>query len=260
VDVVPARVALFGGFRLDLGRTTVRDLPRGVQRLVAYLGLAHHPARAAVAGQLWPDVPERQAHGSLRSALWRLHRSAPGLVEVSGTALSLGSGVCVDVRETAQWAQRALDPRGNPPEPWPGDREIRGELLPGWYEDWVLLERERLRQLRMYAMEALADTLARVGRFGEAVQAAHAAIAVEPLRESAHRTLVRIHRVEGNLVEAVRAYESFRELLAAELGSVPSPRMAALVADLRRPAGGSTVLPLRRPPDEQSGPVASSAG
>jgi DNA-binding SARP family transcriptional activator len=264
VDVVAVHVGLLGGFRLDRGGTAVRDLPRGVQRLVAYLGLAHRPARAAVAGQLWPDVPESQAHGSLRSALWRLHRAAPGLVDTSGTALSLGGGVRVDVRETARWAQRALQPRGNPPEPWPGDREIRGELLPGWYEDWVLLERERLRQLRMHAMEAVAEALARDGRFGEAVQAAHAAILVEPLRESAHRILVRIHRAEGNLVEAVRAYESFRELLAAELGAAPSPRLEALVADLvadlRRPAGGGTVTALHRPPGRAGRLPAAVAG
>jgi DNA-binding SARP family transcriptional activator len=245
VDVAPVQVALLGGFRLSVGETTVPDLPRGVQRVVAYLGLAHHPARAAVAGQLWPDVPEAQAHGSLRSALWRLHRVAPQVTEVSGGALALAAGVRVDVRETARWAQRALDPRAEVPDHWPGAEELRGELLPGWYDDWLLLEREQLRQLRLYALETLADKLARRGRYGEAVQAAHAAIGVEPLRETAHRTLVRIHRAEGNLVEALRTYESFREVLAAEMGASPSGRMEALVAGLRRRSAGSTVVPLR---------------
>lgn len=235
MDVDAARVALLGGFRLDLSET-VQDLPRGVQRLVAYLGLAHYPARAVVAGQLWPDVPERQAHGSLRSALWRLHRAAPDLVDVSGGGLSLSRGVQVDVREMARWAHRALDPCGDVLEPWPGDAEVRGELLPGWYDDWVLMERERLRQLRMYALETLADKLARNGRYGEAVRAAHTAVQIEPLRETAHRTLVRIHQTEGNLAEAIRTYESFRELLADEMGTLPSDRMEALLAGLRCPS------------------------
>jgi DNA-binding SARP family transcriptional activator len=246
VDVGPARVALLGGFRLSTGEEAVLDLPRGVQRLVAHLGLAHRPARAAIAGQLWPDVPEEQAHGSLRSVLWRLQKAAPGVVDPTGGALSLARGVRVDVRETVRWAQRLLDPREDLPDAVPADVELRAELLPGWYDDWVLLERERLRQLRLHAMEALADRLARRGRFGEAVQAAHDAVQVEPLRESAHRTLVRIHLAEGNLVEAVRAYESFRAVLAAEMGVPPSARMEALLAGARRPPAGRTVVPLHR--------------
>ncbi|WP_369255263.1 AfsR/SARP family transcriptional regulator [Geodermatophilus amargosae] len=246
MDVGPARVALLGGFWLGLGEDTVLDLPHGVQRLVAYLGLAHRPARAAVAGQLWPDVPEDQAHGSLRSALWRLQKAAPGVVDVTGGALCLARGVRVDVREAARWARRVLDRREDVPDAVPRDVELRGELLPGWYDDWVLLERERLRQLRLHAMEALADGLARHGRYGEAVQVAHDAVQVEPLRETAHRTLVRIHLAEGNLVEAVRAYESFRAALASEMGVSPSPRMEALLAGARRPPASRTVVPIRR--------------
>ena len=242
MDIGPARVALLGGFELRLGEETVPHLPRGVQRLVAHLGLVRQPARAAVAGQLWPDVPEEQAHASLRSALWRLRRAAPGLVSMSGGGLSLAQDVRVDVRETGRWAQRVLDPRGAVPDAVPGDAELRGELLPGWYDDWVVLERERLRQLCTYALEALADKLARVGRYGEAVQAAHCAVRVEPLRETAHRTLVRIHLAEGNPGEAVRVYESFRAVLAAELGVSPSPRMEALIARVRRPPAAPTVI------------------
>jgi DNA-binding SARP family transcriptional activator len=161
---------------------------------------------------------------------------------VSGGALSLARGVRVDVREMAQWAQFMLDPRGDIPDPWPGDEELRGELLPGWYDDWVLLERERLRQLRLYALEALADKLAQNGRYGEAVQAAHAAVRIEPLRETARRILVRIHRAEGNLAEAIRTYESFREVLAAEIGASPSARMEALLAGLRCPSARHPVV------------------
>src|SRR5215210_2350324 len=98
-----ARVVLLGGFAVEPDGTepgsTLADLPHGVQRLVAYLGLADRPTRAAVAGHLWPDVPEEHALGSLRSALWRLHKVAPGLIHATGGALSLAAGVQVDVRE-----------------------------------------------------------------------------------------------------------------------------------------------------------------
>ena len=77
-----ARVALLDGFTLrldgDVRPVPADDLPRGVQRLVACLSLCGRPARTAIAGQLWPEVPEENAHRSLRSALWRLHKVAPG--------------------------------------------------------------------------------------------------------------------------------------------------------------------------------------
>jgi DNA-binding SARP family transcriptional activator len=238
-----ARVALLDGFTLrldgDVRPVAADDLPRGVQRLVACLCLCGRPARTAIAGQLWPEVPEENAHRSLRSALWRLHKVAPGLVEVSGGALCLARGVRVDVRELTEWAQRMLDPRSTVDDGGTPDVGLRGELLPGWYDDWVLLERERVRQLRMHALEASAEKLAAAGRYGEAVQAAYAAVVAEPLRESAHRAVVRVHLVEGNVAEAVRAYDSFRTLLAEELGVAPSSQMDRLVCDLPRARVGS---------------------
>jgi DNA-binding SARP family transcriptional activator len=200
--------------------------------LVARLSLSRRPARTAIAGQLWPDVSEEHAQGSLRSALWRVHKVAPGLVAVSGETICLADDVHVDVHELTDWAQRALDPCATAGDLTEADLSVPGELLPGWYDDWVLLERERLRQLRMHALEALADKYADAGRYGEAVQAAYAAVRAEPLRESAHRTLMRIHLAEGNLTEAVRVYESFRALLADELDVAPTRLMCQLVASL----------------------------
>jgi DNA-binding SARP family transcriptional activator len=109
------------------------------------------------------------------------------------------------------------------------DVGLRGELLPGWYDDWVLIARERLRQLRLHALEVLADKLAHVGRYGEALQAAYAAVDTEPLRESAHRAVVRVHLAEGNTAEAVRAYQAFRDMLTDELGVAPSNQMDELL-------------------------------
>lgn len=243
------RVALLDGFTLRLagsGPGSATDLPRAVQRLVAHLSLSGRPARTAVAGRLWPDVSEERAHGSLRSALWRVHKVAPGLVTVAGETLCLAEDVHVDVHELAAWARRALDPCATADVLTEADLRLPGELLPGWYDDWVLLERERLRQLRMHALEALADKYARSGRYGEAVQAAYAAVRAEPLRESAHRTVIRIHLAEGNVAEAVREYESFQALLAAEMGVAPTSLMCRLIGDLpgrRHRLGGPSPPP-----------------
>jgi DNA-binding SARP family transcriptional activator len=250
MDPALARLCLLDGFSLHRvdprGRaSSVGPLPRGVQRVLAFLALSGRPARSAVAGELWPDVGQPQADGNLRSALWRVQKLVPRLVVSSGGALCLADGVTVDVRELSGWAQRVLDagagaadlPDADVPEAvW------RAELLPGWYDEWVLVERERLRQLRGYALEALADTFGQAGRFAVAVQAAYAAVRADPLRETAHRTLIRVHLAEGNAAEAIRAYECYRDLLAGELGIPPSARMRRLVDEVavpvpRAPAG-----------------------
>jgi DNA-binding SARP family transcriptional activator len=136
------------------------------------------------------------------------------------------------VRELDDWARQVQDPRCCVEVNLP-DVGLRGDLLPGWYDDWVLLERERLRQVRLHALEAVARRLADAGRYGDALQAAYAAMRAEPLRESAHRSMIRVHMEEGNVCEALRAYERFRVLLADELGVQPSEQMARLVGGLR---------------------------
>jgi DNA-binding SARP family transcriptional activator len=231
-------IALLDGFSLRLAcpgsRLLLDDVPHGVQRLVAHLSLTARPTRSAVAGHLWPDVPEDHAHGSLRSALWRLQKVAPGLVEAAGGTLSLSPEVCVDVRELAEWARRVRDPRSCLADVEIPDVGFRGELLPGWYDDWVLLERERLRQVRMHALELVTARLAAVGRYGDALEAAFVAVQAEPLRESAHRAIVQVHLAEGNVGEALRVYETFREMVADELGVRPSEHMTRLVRGIGR--------------------------
>jgi DNA-binding SARP family transcriptional activator len=228
-------VTLLDGFTLRSGdgsEPRLGEMPRGLQRLVAYLCLSGRPARTAVAGQLWPDVPELQAQSSLRSTLWRLGRAAPGLVETSGGALRIAPGVHVDVHELHAWGERVQRPQTAAAQVMVPNPALLGDLLPGWYDEWALLERERLRMLRMHALEAAATRLAEAGHYGAAVQAALLALRADPLRESAHRTLVRVHLAEGNVAEALRAYHRFRQLLQDELGVLPTALMTRLIQQI----------------------------
>ena len=102
-----------------------------------------------------------------------------------------------------------------------------GTSCPDWYDDWVLLERERYRQLGLHALEALSERLTAARRFGPALEAALAAVAGEPFRESAHRVLIKAHLAEGNASEAIRQYHFYRKLLNDHLGLDPSPAMDA---------------------------------
>jgi DNA-binding SARP family transcriptional activator len=231
------RLTLFDGWRLSRNGDGVHVPVRG-QRLVALLALRGPQTRALVGGTLWPEANEQRAQTSVRAALWALHQQAPGLVEAVGCEIWLGDHVSVDVMDFLTHARGLLHPR-EPSGPgtssaWlPFDRRLGGELLPGWYDDWLLVERERMNQLRLHALEAFTDVLIERGDHADALETALTAVAVDPLRESAHRLLIRVHLAEGNAVEALRQYERFRRLLRDSLGIVPSRQIAELVEQVR---------------------------
>jgi SARP family transcriptional regulator, regulator of embCAB operon len=229
-------VVVLGGFALFWGDSVLR-IPRASQRLLAFLALhGRMIKRAAVAGTLWPDASESRAYTNLRSALARLHGTAHKALATSKLELGLAEGVTVDIRRAQVLARRLLDPSVIPDrsklgiDPVPA---LSADLLPDWYDDWVLIEAEDWRQLRMHALEALARRLIVLGRWGEAVDAAGAAVRAEPLRESGRAALIQVHLAEGNQSEAVREFTRYRALLDAELGIEPTLRLRQLVQGLQ---------------------------
>ena len=94
------------------------------------------------------------------------------------------------------------------------------------------MEREQLRLTSLYALESICDQLLTMGRHAQASAAAMAAVHSEPLRESAHRALIRVCLAEGNASEALRQYHTYAALLRDELGLVPSELMRDLVSAL----------------------------
>ena len=231
--VVGSRVLLVGGFQLVDGEAQVA-LAEGSQRLLALLALRGRPMkRVLVAGTLWPDVVESRAYASLRSTLSRLYGIVRDAVEVNPSDLRLASRVKVDLRESQALAHRLLDVVDQPllAADLSGGAiaALSGELLPDWYDDWVLLEAEDWRQLRLHALEALAGLLTAAGRYGDAAAAALAAVKADPLRESAHAALIQVHLAEHNQSEALREFKRYQELLRAELDIEPTAQLRKLV-------------------------------
>jgi DNA-binding SARP family transcriptional activator len=223
-------LSLLAGFRLGDAREPV-PLSPGSQRLLAFLALRDAPVtRDLAAGRLWPAASECRAHANLRAALARLGQVRDRVVRSAGADLALVDGVQVDVR-TARRLATALT-GGALPEATATATAIAllsYELLPGWYEEWVLNEAEEWRQLRLHALETLADRLRAAGRFGEAAAAAVAAVGADELRESARAALVRVHLAEGNQSEALREFERYRALLRSARGLEPTPRLRGLL-------------------------------
>jgi DNA-binding SARP family transcriptional activator len=227
--VVGARLTLLGGFALRVG-PTVLPLTSSLQRLLAFLALRAGPqSRGYVAGMLWGETTEERAHGSLRSILWKLHSCDVRLVEVGGDCLQLAPRIEVDLAEATRMSHELIAGGFAAESVQLLDPRFSSELLPGWYDEWVLAERERHRQLSLHALELLCDHLADEGRYGAAVLAALAAIDREPLRESAYRALIRVHLAEQNFGEAIRQYQRYAELAHNELGVQPSAMMRELV-------------------------------
>ena len=218
------RVRLLGGFALvRAGRPL--SIPEGGQRLVALLALLGARTRNDAATLLWPAVPGDRAAGNLRSALWRLGRVWPGLVEAEGQRLQLTGSVDVDSREFLRRVRAIV--RGHTPldtADGPTD-DARGvpELLPGWFEDWVLDERDRIRQLALQVLELMSEYELQRRRYGAALEAAMEAVRAEPLRESAHRAVIRVHLAQGNVVQARAHLNRLADLFRRELGVLPSP-------------------------------------
>jgi DNA-binding SARP family transcriptional activator len=224
---------LGGPYVLRRGRRC--SVPEGSKRLLAFVALhGGRVDRRQAAGTLWPCGPDERAAGNLRSALWRLKGAGIHMLEADKFVLSLRDDAVTDVDALCAWAARVVEGRATPTDlrSFMWDREA-ADILPGWYDDWVICERERIRQRLLHGLEAVSRTLVARGRTGDGVEAAMNAVRIEPLRESAKQTLVEAHLAEGNYVEALRSFRAYARLVRHGLGIDPSPALTALVESRR---------------------------
>ena len=188
-----------------------------------------------VAGSLWPEVRESQALASLRTGVWRMNRLVPGALVADGNEIGVAPTTQIDARDQELFATVLLRDRREDAA-W-----IRAnlatlwsrELLPGWYDDWVVFERERLSQLRLHALEATARLLTLSDELEAALPLALEAVRAEPLRETATAVLMSVYLAEGNVADAIHQYDEFQALLRRELGLDPSPRLARMLPTRR---------------------------
>jgi SARP family transcriptional regulator, regulator of embCAB operon len=231
-DLPAWRLCVLGGFILTRSEACV-NLPRGSERLLAFLALQQHTTRrATVSGTLWRGSDERHALAALRSALARLH-GIP-LVESRPQTLRLRDGLAVDIVEARALAHRLVDDEARCSDiALTSISCLAPSLLPGWNDAWLTIEAEDWRQLRLHALEALSAAFLRVERSSDAVTAAVAAVEGDPLRESARFALVKAYLGQNNYWEAVRECRHFRDLLLDELGVTPSVGFARLEERVR---------------------------
>jgi DNA-binding SARP family transcriptional activator len=232
VSSMTVEIHLLDSFRLTIDGRTV-DLPHPAERLLGLLAIKRHPLlRGYVAGTLWLDNSDGRAAANLRSVLWRLRTRGLSLVVPHNGTLELANGVQVDLWDADALAHRWLTGTETDADHDVPSSGLTGELLPDWYDDWVQDERESYRQLRLHALEMMAERLASLGRWGDAILAALAALSIDPLRESAHRAVIKVYVAEGNVAEAIRQLRRCERLMIEEVGVPPSTRLYELIPAL----------------------------
>lgn len=267
VPVTQLRLTLLGGFQARLARGDALLLPtRKAQALLAYLALPvgrSHP-RDKLAALLWGGIRDESARASLRQALFVVRKAIEGAdapaLRADGEALSL-EPAAVDVDVVA--FERAVR-EGSAESLERAAALYQGDLLAGLvldeppFEEWLIGERERLREL---ALEALAKLLAHQRRGGAAESAVATALrllSLDPLQEAVHRALMRCYSELGRRGAALRQYQACVSALQRELGIEPDAETKALYQEIlreRRPAAMlvERVAPSGAAPDARTG-------
>ncbi len=254
------RVRLLGQFDVRLNDAPV-DIPsRPAQSLLAYLilfaGTPHR--RERLAGLLWPDASEANARSNLRHAVWRLRR-ALGAGERLGQAYIEADNFTVTFNpDTDYWLDTAalerVAPAGEIAALVEAVSVYRGELLPGFYFEWVQLERDRLHTVYERQMQALLDRLVEASQWAEVLTWAEQWIALGQAPERAYRALMLAHNGLGDQAGVAQVFQRCREALLRDLAVEPSDQTRALYERLCRPGAPP------RPADlAQSAPRAAAA-
>ena len=249
-------VNLFGPLRVQCGEHHVdhfqtRQTALLLARLVTYP--RRHP-RDEIVDLLWPDADPSSGRPRLSQAIWRirqaLHEIRPGggpeIVLADRATVAVDAGQIVsDVARFRQCLLRAAAAEGAAraealTEAVTAYGEA-GEFLSGFYEDWVLAERQNLQTELLAALESLVAFHAEAADWPQALASAERAVVVDPLLEESHQTLIRILAQSGQAAAARRQYETLARLLARELNSEPSPATRALMAQVRQAADASPV-------------------
>ena len=262
-------VRLCGPLRLEIdGRDVAAALPGGqAGTLLSYLlaGRERAADRDELVDLLWPERPPRDPGAALRPLLSRLRRAlAPATLEGrERLRLALPEPVSIDLDEAARAiaAARAAAQDARWSEVREQSETVLGllgpGLLPGQEGDWLEARRRELAELELEALEWVARSGLELGGtgLGAAARASRELIERSPFREAGHRLLMEALAGDGNVAEALRAYDALRVLLRDELGTSPAADVQAL--HMRLLAGeGAGRAPAPAGPVELPAPLA----
>jgi TolB-like protein/DNA-binding SARP family transcriptional activator len=240
------KLQVLGGF--DLRRadgTEVDSLGRKEQALFAYLALqAGRPqTRDKLASLLWSDRGDQQARHSLRQSLTILRRALPDpdgniIVSDQETIALRPDAIEVDFAVFSNAAMSGSDMTDAAAKLYSGD------LLEGigvgseGFEEWLAVERSRLRDLAAAVFARLSRRRAAAGDYESAIQAAQQLLILDPIDEDGHRLLMRAYHATSRRAAAIRQFKACSELLMQQLNAGPSIETVRLYESIRDEALG----------------------
>ncbi len=253
-------IVLLGGFQVRSAGQAI-DVPGRKERaLLAVLAMpAGEPrSRDKLAGLLWSERGDKQARDSLKQAILKLRKSLdavhPQPIRADRESVTLdGAAVAVDVAEFER-----LIGEGTPEAVARATTLYRGDLLDGLdvraaaFDEWLLVERQRLRDLAREALAGLLDHHLASGAHDQAGATARRLLALDPPREAAHRALMRVYAEQGQTALALKQYQICRDALHTERGVRPEAEPERLYRSIQEKRGVA-----RRPPDQAAAQVAA---
>ncbi|HEX9990077.1 MAG TPA: bacterial transcriptional activator domain-containing protein [Chloroflexia bacterium] len=240
-------ISLFGGVRIvHAAWPSEMKVTRTVQALLAYLLVpcqrSHH--REVLAGVFWGDHNQQQAHGCLSTALWRLRAilEPPGIPRGSYLKVTPSGEISFNWESDHHLDVSCFETQASRSLSIPADRmtssdvqELEGalalytgDLLEGFYDDWVLRERERERALYLNALLHLMNYHGYQANYAEGLAHGRQILQHDPLREDIHRAMMHLYLRSDQRALAARQYEACRQFLAAELGIEPMEETRSL--------------------------------
>jgi DNA-binding SARP family transcriptional activator len=243
------RLEMLGELRLSLGSRLLSISKKG-QALLCYLAVTGQPhSRDVLAGLLWSDFPEQRARANLRDTLSDLHRTLPHHLIIERHTIAFiddPSQTWIDSAVFQSQVEQVQQVLRKTPSPAMLPVELvkqlegavnyyRGEFLTGFYvrraavfEEWLVGQRERLRQLAVEALQIVAAYFTSSGDYPTGLRYARRLLALDPWREEGHRLLMRLLALSGQQSAALKQYESCRQILMDELGLEPASETEAL--------------------------------
>ncbi len=242
-------IRLLGQFRVELHGAPVEITARPAQSLFAYLLLnPMAQRRERLAGLLWPDSSEANARRNLRQALWQIRRALGDaaetllLVDEITLAFNTECDYWLDVERIAA----PVEENATADELMQMVSVYDGELLPGFYDEWVQLEREQIQAQFERKLNLLLERLVATQRWADVLDWGERWIALGYTPEPAYRALMVAHAGLGDQSSVADLYRRCVEALARDLAVEPSAQTRALYEKLRR--GAETVIPSPAPP------------
>src|SRR5215216_3943150 len=231
-------VRLLGTFEVKYKRKPISISSRPAQSLFAYLilnaGISHR--REKLAGMLWPDSVEETARDNLRHALWRVRKALPASQKLT-TDYLLSDDLSITFNASSDyWLDAAALEKVS--ENISADdlmavlSEYQGELLPGFYDDWVVLEREHLQSVFEHKMARLMSLLQDEKRWLDILDWGERWIKLGQKPEPAYRALMSAHAAKGDMSKVAASYERCVKSLR-EYGVEPSEQTQLLYKNLK---------------------------